>query len=108
GFRNALKPLLRPLHRRAIVLGNGGASQAVQFVLKELGIDYQVVSRSAQKGQLLYRNLDESLMSQTQIIINATPLGMWPDVEKCPPIPYQYLTSSHLLFDLIYNPERST
>jgi shikimate dehydrogenase len=90
---------------KALILGTGGASLAVQFVLKELNIEYLVVSRN--KGNINYAAIDEKTMLNHKIIVNCTPLGMVPKDNKCPDIPYEFLSDKHYLFDLIYNPEKS-
>lgn len=87
----------------AYVLGTGGAAKAIQFVLKQLGIDFKTVSRT--QGDLLYGDLDKEHMLSTKLIINTTPLGMYPSLNTTPDIPYDYLTDKHLLFDLVYNPK---
>ncbi|HTN46295.1 MAG TPA: shikimate dehydrogenase [Flavipsychrobacter sp.] len=104
GFEKSLRPLLKNRHRKALILGNGGASLAVQFVLKKLEISYLQVSRSQ---PLRYEELSEEIIKEHLLIINTTPLGMYPHVEEAPAIPYRHLTSHHLLYDLIYNPEET-
>lgn len=108
GFRESLKPLLKPHHTKALVLGTGGASKAILYVLKELNITYLVVSRSPKDGQISYKDISEKVINDYTLIINSTPLGTYPDIDKCPNIPYNYLSDKHLLFDVIYNPEKST
>ncbi|MGS2763752.1 shikimate dehydrogenase family protein [Sinomicrobium sp. M5D2P9] len=108
GFQASLQPLLRKEHRRALILGTGGASKAIAFSLKELGIAYTFVSRSPEEGQLSYEDLDEKIMQASPVIVNCTPLGTYPDVEKKPPIPYNFITPGHLLYDLIYNPAETS
>ena len=88
----------------ALVLGTGGASQAVQYVLRERGIDYKVVSREKDKADLTYDDLTQDVMATHRLIINASPVGMYPACENCPNIPYAMLSGSHFLFDLVYNP----
>ena len=88
----------------ALVLGTGGASQAVQYVLCERGIDYKVVSREKGKADLTYDDLTQEVMATHRLIINASPVGMYPACENCPDIPYAMLSGSHFLFDLVYNP----
>lgn len=108
GFRESLRPLLQPWHREALVLGHGGAAAAVLFALKELGIGALTVSRQQRTGAgLTYADLDERILQTHTLIINCTPLGMYPDIQACPDIPYQWLTPQHLLYDLVYNPARS-
>ena len=88
----------------ALVLGTGGASQAVQYVLRERGISYKVVSREKSKADLTYGDLTQDVMATHRLIINASPVGMYPACENCPDIPYAMLSGSHFLFDLVYNP----
>ena len=88
----------------ALVLGTGGAAQAVQYVLRERGIDYKVVSREKGKADLTYDDLTQEVMATHRLIINASPVGMYPACENCPNIPYAMLSGSHYLFDLVYNP----
>ena len=108
GFEKSLQPLLKSYHRNALVLGNGGATTAVVFVLKKLGIRYTIVSRKMHNGStLVYKDLTKKLISENLLIINTTPLGMYPDVAECPDIPYQFITGKHLLYDLVYNPATS-
>ena len=88
----------------ALILGTGGASQAVQYVLRERGIDYKVVSREKDKADLTYDDLTQEVMATHRLIINASPVGMYPACDNCPNIPYAMLSGSHFLFDLVYNP----
>jgi Shikimate 5-dehydrogenase len=104
GFKRSLQPLLKPHHTNALVLGTGGAAKAVMFVLQELNIPFTVVSRNAQQGVITYDTLDKDIMTAHTIIINTSPLGMYPEVDAAPPIPYDLITKRHLLYDLIYNP----
>jgi shikimate dehydrogenase len=106
GFENSLKPMLQPHHRKALVLGNGGASKAVMYVLQKLNIPFEVVSRKLHEGSTLtYEQLDFATVRSHTLIINTTPLGTFPNVNECPPIPYEGVTNQHLLYDLVYNPE---
>ena len=107
GFRNSLKPLLKPCHTSALVLGTGGASKAVLYVLENLGIAARCVSRQKREGMLTYETLDADVMRRNTLIVNTTPLGTFPNVDTCPDIPYRLLTEKHLLFDLVYNPEQT-
>ncbi|NOY38171.1 MAG: shikimate dehydrogenase [Chlorobi bacterium] len=109
GFTKALEPCLKPHHSKALVLGSGGASKAVCFAFNRMGLDYSIVSRHPQKGvgMLGYEDLTGGLILQYTLIINTTPLGMFPDTDTFPPIPYDALTPQHLLFDLVYNPEET-
>lgn len=105
GFSNSIQPLLRPkLHSKALVLGTGGASKAVMYGLRKLGVEPIYVSRTPKEGQLTYNDLTPEVMRDYKVIVNCTPLGMYPKVDACPDIPYQYLTPDHLLYDLVYNP----
>lgn len=108
GFENSLIPFLKPSHNRALVLGTGGAALAIVYVLQKLGIEFSYVSRTATIGQFSYNDLDASVMASHTLIINTTPLGMFPNIEDCPAIPYDLLTPKHHLFDLTYNPAAST
>ncbi len=111
GFRRSLEDHLKSHHTSALVLGTGGSSKAVHYVLEQLGIGYTMVSRMSDQHsrirRITYSELDMDLMSETPLIINTTPLGMYPKVETFPDIPYQALTPNHLLFDLVYNPEKT-
>lgn len=107
GFTESLRPLLQPHHTQALILGTGGASAAVAYALKQLGIAYRFVSRTPREGQLSYNQLTPEILQTHQLIINCTPLGTYPKVDEYPPIPYQYITSAHLLYDLIYNPPQT-
>ena len=102
GFINSIRPNLLPTDKKALVLGTGGAAKACFYGLKQLGLTPTYVSRTPVVGQLNYSNLQ---LTDYQVIVNCTPLGMFPDVEKFPPIPYEQLTEAHFLFDCIYNPE---
>lgn len=104
GFTKSLQPLLQSHHTSALVLGTGGAAKAIMYALEQLGITYTVVSRQPVNGVVAYDTLDEATMAAHTIIVNTTPLGMYPKVDTFPEIPYQYLTSRHLLYDLVYNP----
>jgi shikimate dehydrogenase len=108
GFENSLIPFLKLSHNRALVLGTGGAALAIVYVLQKLGIEFSYVSRTATIGQFSYNDLDASVMASHTLIINTTPLGMFPNIEDCPAIPYDLLTPEHHLFDLTYNPAAST
>jgi len=107
GFEQSLNPLLQPQHNHALILGTGGASRAVVYVLKQLGIPFQKVSRYKSAGVLVYEELTPERIAQHTLIINTTPLGMYPNVHAAPPIPYEYIGQQHLLYDLIYNPEET-
>ena len=104
GFKRSLSEHLQDHHRSALVLGTGGSSKAVLFVLEELGIKVRVVSRNQGSDLITYKDLDTGLIADTPLIINTTPLGMHPHADTFPDIPYHAITSDHLLFDLVYNP----
>lgn len=103
GFEKSFIPKLTTERNRALILGTGGASAAVAFVLRKRNIPYQFVSRNT-PGTLSYEQIDKEIMETHKIIINSTPLGMSPHIDEAPPIPYEYLTETHYLYDLIYNP----
>lgn len=107
GFREVLLPLLEGRKPRALVLGSGGASRAVAYVLREQGIRFRVVSRDAQQGDLTYEQLEPIVVDVCTLIINTTPLGMHPEVEGLPLIPYEALGPRHTLMDLVYNPSQT-
>jgi len=107
GFEESIKKYLKPNHTHALILGSGGASKAVRYVLKELGICFSIVSRRLKTDWLTYDLLTPELVKANQLIINTTPLGMFPNVEGFPNIPYQAITANHFVFDLIYNPEQT-
>ena len=106
-FKTSLQKYLKPHHTCALILCSGGASKAVQYALKQLAIDFLIVSRHKKENQLGYENVGEDTIKEHQIIINTTPLGMYPDIDRDPPIPYNVLTGDHLLYDLIYNPAKT-
>ncbi|MCD8439782.1 shikimate dehydrogenase family protein [Tenacibaculum finnmarkense] len=109
GFKKSLKPLLKNHHKKALILGTGGASKAVAYVLKKLGITYYFVSRNPKgKKEVSYQSLSKETIETHHLIINCTPLGTHPNIKDCPDIPYQFIGKKHLLFDLIYNPEITT
>lgn len=108
GFSESLKPFLASNHYNALILGTGGAAKAVEYVLKNIGIEVMYVSRNAsKKNEISYEVLNEVAMKRFPLIINSTPLGMFPKIDVCPNIPYEYIDSKNLLFDLIYNPEET-
>ncbi len=106
GFEESLKPLLTNHHEHALILGSGGASRAASYVLKKLGIPFQIVARH-DKFHLTYSDLHDDVMKKFTLIINATPLGMYPDIHSHPHIPYKYVGENHLFFDMVYNPEET-
>ena len=108
GFLESIKPLLQSHHKKALVLGYGGASKAILFALQQLNIDYLLVSRTKSDTNITYEEVDKEIFDHYQIVINCTPLGTFPAVENCPDIPYHYFTNLHIAYDLIYNPEQTT
>ena len=107
GFEQSLRPGLRGHEKKALVLGTGGASKAVAFVLEKIGIEPLMVSRTPGENRFTYADLNESMMEQYQVVVNCTPLGTYPRVEEKPGIPYEGIGKRHILFDLIYNPEKT-
>jgi shikimate dehydrogenase len=110
GFRQSIKPFLEKQHERAMILGTGGAAKAVAYVLKEIGIECFYISRKKNlnaKNQLTYDELNENVMNAFKLIVNSSPVGTHPNIEEAPQIPYQYVSSEHLLYDLVYNPEQT-
>ena len=105
GFTQSIQPLLQPHHKKALILGTGGASKAVYHGLKNLGIESIFVSRTHKADDMLtYEELTPEIMAEYTVIVNSTPVGMFPKVDFCPNIPYELLTPNHLLYDLLYNP----
>ncbi len=105
GFKKSLEAYLKPHHKKALILGTGGASKAIAYALKKLNIRFEYVSRSANpKAKYLYNDLTEEIIKNHQVIINCTPIGTHPNINECPDIPYDGITKEHLLYDLIYNP----
>ena len=107
GFMGSLRPLLKPWHQHALVLGTGGASRAIRVGLERVGLDWTYVSRTAAEGRLTYAALTPEVMEHYQVIVNCSPVGMFPKVDACPDIPYHLLSPRHLLYDLVYNPEET-
>ncbi len=107
GFKQSIEPLLNETHRKALVLGTGGASKAVMHGLKQLGVGATLVSRKHKEACLTYEEITPQIMEQYTIIVNTTPLGMFPNIDACPDIPYDLLTPNHLLYDLLYNPDET-
>ena len=108
GFKNSLLPLLKKMPKKGLILGTGGASKAIRHTFESLDIEYTFVSRSKKEGQLTYQELTKEIIEENLLIVNSTPLGTFPKIEDCPDIPYEFLTKEHMLFDLVYNPEKTT
>lgn len=109
GFRDSLVKKLEPHHERALILGTGGAAKAVEYVVRELGIAYRFATRRPRPSttDLRYEEVDDALLRTHTLVINTTPLGMYPKVTDCPPLPYEAIGAKHYLFDLVYNPEKT-
>jgi shikimate dehydrogenase len=111
GFRQSIKPFLDTRHERALILGTGGASKAVEYVLKEIGIECVFVSREKKeipgKTVLTYSELNKYILDSHKLIVNCTPVGTYPNVKEAPEIPYEFLTKDHFLYDLVYNPSET-
>ena len=107
GFKQSLLQQLQPYHTKALILGTGGASKAVEYVLQQLDIGYTFVSRTERQGVITYEMLNADIIKSHLLIINASPAGTFPHAEQYPDIPYEFIGSRHFLFDLIYNPEKT-
>lgn len=109
GFEKSFMPHLKPIHKKALILGTGGASNAVAFVLKRSGIDFLKVSRNKNPSPsvISYDEISGETMNEYQIVINTTPLGTFPNVNECPSLPYETVTNQHYFFDLVYNPSKT-
>ncbi len=109
GFAQSIKPFLEPIHQKALILGTGGASKAVAYALQNIGIDVYYVTSSVKKGEnyFLYSEINEYVLNAFKLIVNCSPIGMFPYLNECPNIPYDFLSNHHLLYDLIYNPAES-
>jgi shikimate dehydrogenase len=107
GFKRSIEPLLKNHHKKALILGSGGASKAVAFALQKLDIECKSVSRKKAENKLLYSMLNEQIIQEYLIIINCTPVGTFPNIEEAPSLPYEFITNRHLMFDLIYNPQET-
>ncbi|MDR1121594.1 MAG: shikimate dehydrogenase [Dysgonamonadaceae bacterium] len=107
GFRKSIEPLLNETHRKALILGTGGASKAIYHGLKQLGIDPIFVSRTQEEFCITYNEITQNTMKNYTVIVNTTPVGMYPKSDICPDIPYKYVTPNHILYDLLYNPDET-
>ena len=105
GFMRSIQPLLKPHHHKALILGTGGASKAIRVGLSRLGIEWKYVSRTPHEDMITYDDITSDTLKEYKVIVNCSPVGMYPKTEECPAIPYEHLTSDHLLYDLVYNPE---
>jgi|TARA_B100000768_G_scaffold147964_1_gene141707 shikimate dehydrogenase len=107
GFSKALMEFFPLKEKKALVLGTGGASKAVKYVLQIMNFEVTQVSRTKTENNITYTDLDRDIIKQNYLIVNCTPLGTFPKIEECPDIPYEYLTKDHLAFDLTYNPRET-
>lgn len=107
GFMQSIEPLLEPCHKKALILGTGGASKAVNYGLKQLGLETLFVSRTKKDGMITYGDITPALLDEYKVIVNCTPVGMYPHFEECPILPYSAMDNHILLYDLIYNPDET-
>ncbi len=107
GFERSLAIELKPFHKKALILGTGGSSNAVQFVCRKIGIEYSLVSRNRSEKAISYAEINADILNDHLIVINTTPLGTFPDTATFPPIPYSFITGRHYCFDLVYNPPKT-
>jgi len=105
GFVESIKPLLKPHHEKALILGTGGASKAIHYGLEEkLGMETLFVSRTTRENKITYNDITKDLLQDYTVIVNCSPVGMFPKVDECPALPYEAMNENHLLYDLVYNP----
>ena len=107
GFKQSIEPMLESYHKKALVLGTGGASRAVAYGLKTLGLESVFVSRYERPGTIQYQSITPEVVREYNVIVNCTPLGMYPNTEECPQLPYEALDEHNILYDLIYNPDET-
>lgn len=107
GFTRSIEPMLEKCHKKALILGTGGASKAVNFGLKSLGLDTIFVSRTRKPGCITYEDVTPEMVKEYNVIVNCTPLGMYPNVDSCPNLPYEAMDSHTILYDLLYNPDET-
>lgn len=107
GFTKSIEPLLERFHKKALILGTGGASKAVNFGLKSLGLETVFVSRFERPGTIQYSQITPDIIQEYNVIVNCTPCGMYPHIEECPQLPYEAMTSKNILYDLLYNPDET-
>ena len=108
GFTQSIEPLLERVHKKALILGTGGSAKAIAFGLESLGLEVLFVSRTPQVNAITYNEVTEATIKEYKVIVNCTPLGMYPNSDSYPELPYEAMDSSHLLYDLIYNPNETT
>lgn len=107
GFMKSIEPMLETSHKKALVLGTGGASKAINYSLKSLGLDTLLVSRSEKVDTIQYQNITDKMLNEYRVVVNCTPCGMYPHVDECPVLPYDAMDEHTLLYDLIYNPDET-
>jgi shikimate dehydrogenase len=108
GFETSIQPFIKDYHKKALILGTGGASKAIKYILNKHNISYVSASiEELKEDEIRYEAIDKAIIEDRLIIINATPLGTYPKIDTCPAIPYEHITNRHLLFDLVYNPEET-
>ena len=107
GFTQSIEPMLEKWHKKALILGTGGASKAVGYGLKSLGLETVCVSRYERPGTVCYKDVTPEVVKEYNVIVNCTPLGMYPKTEECPDLPYEAMDSHNILYDLIYNPDET-
>ena len=107
GFTRSIEPLLERHHKKALILGTGGASKAIDYGLRSLGLETKFVSRTKRDGILCYEDITADIIQEYNVIVNCTPLGMYPNVDSCPKLPYEAMDSHTLLYDLLYNPDET-
>ena len=107
GFTRSIEPLLEPCHKKALILGTGGAAKAIDYGLKSLGLETVFVSRQKNQGVITYDDITDRMMKEYRVIVNCTPCGMYPHAEECPQLPYEAMDNHTLLYDLLYNPDET-
>lgn len=107
GFTRSIEPMLEPLHKKALILGTGGASKAINYGLKSLGLQTLFVSRTPKSGAITYDEVSSEIIKEFNVIVNCTPLGMYPRTDTCPNLPYEAMDNHTILYDLIYNPDET-
>lgn len=106
-FTKSIEPLLERFHKKALILGTGGASKAINFGLKSLGLETVFVSRFERPGTIQYSQITPDIIQEYNVIVNCTPCGMYPHIDECPQLPYEAMTSKNILYDLLYNPDET-
>ena len=107
GFTQSIEPMLEPYHKKALILGTGGASKAIDYGLKSLGLETVFVSRYRRPETICYEDITPDVVKEYNVIVNCTPIGMFPKTEECPLLPYEAMDEKNILYDLIYNPDET-